>query len=72
MSTQRLLLDSYLKTLKLPTMRAEYEAIARKCSEADAAYEDFLQQLANWRSSAGQRWPSNAGSNRPSSRWSRR
>jgi DNA replication protein DnaC len=39
-------LDSYLKTLKLPTMRAEYTAIARKCSEADAAYEDFLQQLA--------------------------
>ena len=46
MSTQRLLLDSYLKTLKLPTMRAEYKAIARKCSEADAAYEDYLQQLA--------------------------
>jgi len=46
MSTQRLLLESYLKTLKLPTMRAEYTAIARKCSEADASYEDFLQQLA--------------------------
>jgi len=46
MSTQRLLLDSYLKTLKLPTMRAEYKAIARKCSQADAAYEDYLQQLA--------------------------
>jgi len=45
MSTQRLLLDSYLKTLKLPTMRAEYEAIARKCSEADAAYEDFLRGI---------------------------
>jgi DNA replication protein DnaC len=46
MSTQRLLLDSYLKTLKLPTMRAEYKAIARKCSQTDAPYEDFLQQLA--------------------------
>jgi len=46
MSTQRLLLDSYLKTLKLPTMRAEYKAIARKCSQANAAYEDYLQQLA--------------------------
>jgi len=46
MSTQRLLLNSYLKTLKLPTMRAEYKAIARKCSEANAAYEDYLQQLA--------------------------
>ena len=46
MSAERFLLDSYLKTLKLPTMRAEYEALARKCSQANAAYEDFLQQLA--------------------------
>ena len=46
MSGERLLLDSYLKTLKLPTMRAEYEALARKCSQANAPYEDFLQQLA--------------------------
>jgi DNA replication protein DnaC len=46
MSKERLLLDSYLKTLKLPTMRAEYRALARKCSQANAAYEDFLQQLA--------------------------
>jgi DNA replication protein DnaC len=46
MSSERLLLDSYLKTLKLPTMRAEYEALARRCSQANAPYEDFLQQLA--------------------------
>jgi len=46
MSGERLLLDSYLQTLKLPTMRAEYEALARKCSQANAPYEDFLQQLA--------------------------
>jgi len=46
MSEERLLLNSYLKTLKLPTMRAEYRAIARKCSEADAPYEDYLLQLA--------------------------
>ena len=46
MSGERFLLDSYLKTLKLPTMRAEYEALARKCSQANAPYEDFLQQLA--------------------------
>ena len=46
MSTAKLLLDSYLKTLKLPTMRAEYTAIARQCSQANAAYEDFLQTLA--------------------------
>jgi DNA replication protein DnaC len=46
MSDERLLLNSYLKNLKLPTMRAEYKSIARKCSQANAAYEDFLQQLA--------------------------
>lgn len=46
MSDQRLLLDSYLKTLKLPTMRAEYEAIARQCSQTDVPYEEFLRQLA--------------------------
>ena len=39
-------MGSYLKTLKLPTIRAEYQAIARQCSQADAPYEDFLQQLA--------------------------
>lgn len=46
MSDERLLLNSYLKSLKLPTMRAEYKSIARKCSQANAPYEDFLQQLA--------------------------
>ena len=46
MSDLKLLLDSYLKTLKLPTMRAEYEAVARQCSQANAPYEDFLQTLA--------------------------
>ena len=46
MSDERMLLNSYLKSLKLPTMRAEYKSIARKCSQSNAAYEDFLQQLA--------------------------
>jgi DNA replication protein DnaC len=46
MSKERLLLNSYLKTLKLPTMRTEYPAVARRCSQTDAAYEDFLEQLA--------------------------
>ena len=46
MSEERLLLNSYLKTLKLPTIRTEYKAIARKCSEGNAPYEDYLQQLA--------------------------
>lgn len=46
MSDERLLLNSYLKSLKLPTMRAEYRTIARKCAKDNLAYEDFLQQLA--------------------------
>jgi DNA replication protein DnaC len=46
MSDERMLLNSYLRSLKLPTMRAEYKSIARKCSQSNAAYEDFLQQLA--------------------------
>ena len=37
MSDQRLLLDSYLKTLKLPTMRVEYKALARKCRDRKVA-----------------------------------
>lgn len=45
MSNERLLLNSYLKALKLPTIRAEYLTIARKCSRENLAYEDFLQKL---------------------------
>ena len=46
MTDPRLLLTSYLKTLRLPTFLREYPAVARQCSEKDAAYESFLQQLA--------------------------
>ena len=45
MSNERLLLKSHLKTLRLPTIRAEYEAVARGCVQADAAYPEYLQQL---------------------------
>jgi len=45
MSDERLLLKSYLKTLKLPTVRVEYEAVARRCNQADASYEEYLEQL---------------------------
>jgi DNA replication protein DnaC len=41
-----LLLNSYLKTLKLPTFAREYEAVARQCAQHDVSYEMFLQQLA--------------------------
>jgi DNA replication protein DnaC len=35
-----------LRNEPLPTRRAEYEALARQCSPANAPYEDFLQPLA--------------------------
>jgi len=41
-----MLLESYLKTLRLPTMLAEYLSVARQCADTDAAYEVFLEHLA--------------------------
>jgi len=41
-----LLLKSYLKSLKLPTMLAQYVEVARQCTETDASYEEFLERLA--------------------------
>jgi len=46
MQEDRVLLNSYLKTLKLPTMRQEYQSVSRKCSSANTSYELFLQELA--------------------------
>jgi DNA replication protein DnaC len=46
MSETDLLLKSHLKTLKLPVMRQEYAAVARRCSQANVGYESFLAQLA--------------------------
>ena len=46
MNDPQLLLTNYLKTLRLPTFLREYSAVARQCSEKDAPYESFLQQLA--------------------------
>jgi DNA replication protein DnaC len=46
MNEDRTLLNSYLKTLKLPTMRQEYQTVGRKCSSSNASYELFLQELA--------------------------
>jgi len=45
MKQEPLLLNNYLKALKLPTIGAEYKTIARKCSQENLSYEDFLQQL---------------------------
>ena len=46
MNETRHLLHSHLTTLKLPTFRREYEAVARRCGEADADYASFLEHLA--------------------------
>ena len=46
MTNPQLLLNSYLKTLRLPTFLREYPAVARQCTEEDAPYDLFLQQLA--------------------------
>jgi DNA replication protein DnaC len=43
---EKLLLSSYLKALKLPTMLAQYAEVARQCAESDASYEEFLERLA--------------------------
>ena len=45
MNPEQLLLNSYLKTLKLPTIRAEYKTLARKCSQENLPYEHFLKHL---------------------------
>jgi len=39
------LLSSYLKTLRLPAMLRECDAIARQAAQQSATYELFLQQL---------------------------
>lgn len=46
MKDQKVLLKSYLKTLKLPTIQREYQAIARASSKNNEPYESYLQRLA--------------------------
>lgn len=40
--TTALLLEDYLRRLKLPTIRRQYEAIARDAAEHNQSYEEFL------------------------------
>jgi len=40
-----LLLESYCKSLKLPTVLREYERLARECSQKDCCYAAFLSAL---------------------------
>ncbi len=42
----QVLLDSHLKTLRLPTFLREYEKTARQCAEADMGHAEFLFCLA--------------------------
>ncbi len=46
MKDQMVLLKSYLKTLKLPTIQKEYQTIARASAQANESYESYLQRLA--------------------------
>lgn len=43
---ETLLLKSYLKALKLPTMLAQHAEVARQCTEGNASYAEFLERLA--------------------------
>jgi DNA replication protein DnaC len=51
----RVLLESHLKTLKLPTFAREYERTGRQCSEEDRDYAEFLLCLAEMEVSERQR-----------------
>ncbi len=46
MKDPMVLLKSYLKTLKLPTIQKEYQTIARASAQANESYESYLQRLA--------------------------
>lgn len=46
MRKNTILLDSYLKSLRLPTFLREYAQAARQCAEGDEDYEAFLLHLA--------------------------
>ena len=43
---KNVLLDSHLKTLKLPTFLREYEKTGRQCAQDGKHYEEFLLCLA--------------------------
>lgn len=47
MNDQRVLLKSYLKALKLPTIQREYQAIARASAKSNEPYESYLQRQAS-------------------------
>ena len=44
--SEHLLLNSHLKSLRLPTFLREYPKAARECAEGNRTFEDFLLSLA--------------------------
>lgn len=45
MNSDKILLNSYLKELRLPTIKREYPSVTRSSVESAASYESFLTQL---------------------------
>jgi DNA replication protein DnaC len=43
---ENLLLHSYLRALRLPTMLKDYSAVARQCAQENLSHEEFLERLA--------------------------
>ncbi len=40
-------LESHLRSLKLPAMLQEYSQVARRCSSENASYETYLQEATS-------------------------
>jgi hypothetical protein len=45
MDTPRVLLEHYLKQLRLPTMVREFPKLAEQCAKEGATFEQFLLRL---------------------------
>lgn len=45
MDTPRLLLEHYLKQLRLPTMVREFPKLSEQCAQEGATFEQFLLRL---------------------------
>ena len=45
MAKSRMLLETHLKALRLPTFLREYDKLARRCATEGLDFRDFLQQL---------------------------
>lgn len=40
-------LESHLRSLRLPTMLMEYQQLAKRCSSSNATYEQYLEDMAS-------------------------